>query len=106
MPSPLQLLVDLDVELPDGRLQRAKALIDTGAEVDLVRSEFVPRQLFSPAVVQMVFIMANRSSKLSGGSLTVELCFRFSQKSVAPRSQNLLSLAKHFMRLTFMWIVF
>ena len=37
VPSPLQLLVDLDVKMPDGRLQRAKALIDTGAEVDLVR---------------------------------------------------------------------
>ena len=62
MPSPLQLLVELDVELPDGRLQRAKALIDTGAEVDLVRSGFVPRHLFSPAVVPMVFIMANGSN--------------------------------------------
>ena len=43
VPSPLQLFVDVDVDLPDGRLQRAKALIDTGAEVDLVRSGFVPR---------------------------------------------------------------
>ena len=79
VPSPLQLLVDLDVDLPDGRLQRAKALIDTGAEVDLVRSGFVPRHLFSPAAVPMVFVMANGSSKLGGGSQTVELCFRFSQ---------------------------
>ena len=77
VPSPLQLLVELDVELPDGRLQRAKALIDTGAEVELVRSGFVPRHLFYPAVAPMVFIMANGSSKLSGGSQTVELCFRF-----------------------------
>ena len=76
---PLQLLVDLDFELPDGRLQRAKALIDTGAEVDLVRSGFVPQHLFSPAVVPMVFIMANGSSKLGGGSQTVELFFLFSQ---------------------------
>ena len=30
----------------------------------------------------MVFIMANGSSKLGGGSQTVELCFRFSQESV------------------------
>ena len=82
VPSPLQLLVELDVELPDGRLQRAKALIDTGAEVDLVRSGFVPRHLFFPAAVPMVFIMANGSSKLGGGSQTVELCFRFSQESV------------------------
>ena len=82
IPSPLQFLVDLDVELPDGRLHRAKALIDTVAEVDLVRSVFVPRHLFSPTVVPMVFVMANGSSKLSGGSQTVELCFRFSQKSV------------------------
>ena len=81
VPSPLQLLVDLDVEFPDGILQRAKALIDIGAEVDLVRSGFVSRHLFSPGVVPMVFIMANGSSKLSGGSQTVELCFRFSQKS-------------------------
>ena len=80
--SPLQLLVDLDVELPDGRLQRANALIDTGAEVDLVRSGFVPRHLFSPAVVPMVFIMANGSSKLSSDCQTVELCFRFSQESL------------------------
>ena len=82
VPSPLQLLVDLDVELPNGRLQRAKALIDTGAEVDLVRSSFVPQHLFSPAVVPMVFIMANGSSKLGGGSQTVELCFRFQQEGV------------------------
>ena len=40
VPSPLQLLVDLDVELPDGRLQRAKALIDTGA-VGFCSSSFV-----------------------------------------------------------------
>ena len=82
VPSPLQLLVDPVVELPDGRLQRAKALIDTDAEVDLVRSGFVPRYLFSPTVVPMFFIMANGSSKLGGGSQTVELCFRFSQESV------------------------
>ena len=75
VPSPLQVLVELDVELPNGRLQRAKALIDTGAEVDLVRSGFVPRHLFYPALVPMIFIMANGSSKLSGGSQTVELCF-------------------------------
>ena len=79
----MQLLVDLDVDLPDSRLQRDKTLIDTGAEVDLVRSGFVPRHLFSPAVVPMVFIMANGSSKLGGGSQTVELCFRFSQESVS-----------------------
>ena len=30
----------------------------------------------------MVFIMANGSRKLDGGSQTVELCFRFSQESV------------------------
>ena len=89
VPSPLQLLVDLDVELPDGRLQRAKALIDTGAEVDLVRSGFVPRHLFSPAVVPMVFIMANGSSKLGGGSQTVELCFRFSQESSGSSESDL-----------------
>ena len=47
-PSPLQLLFDMDVELHDGRLQRAKALIDTAAEGDLVRSGFVPRHLSSP----------------------------------------------------------
>ena len=46
VPSPLQLLVELDVELPDGRLQRAKTLIDTAAEVDFVRSGFVPQQFF------------------------------------------------------------
>ena len=82
VPSPLQLFVELDVELPDGTLQRAKALIDTGAEVDLVRSGFVPRHFFAPALVPMVFIMANGSSKLGGGSQTVELCFMFSQESV------------------------
>ena len=82
VPSLLQLLVDLDVELHDGRLQRAKALINTGAEVELVHSRFFPRHLFSPAVVSMVFIMANGSSKLGGGAQTVELCFRFSQDSV------------------------
>ena len=56
-------------------------MIDTGAEVELVRSGFVPRHLFSPAVVPMVFIMANGSSNLGGGSQTVELCFHFSQES-------------------------
>ena len=70
------------------------ALIDTGAEVDLVCSGFVPRHLFSPAAVPMVFIMANGSSKLSGGSQTVELCFRFSQES-AGSSESELFVTRH-----------
>ena len=74
-PSPLQLLVDLDVDLPDGTLQRAKALIDTGAEVDLFRSGFLLRHLFAPALFPMIFIMDHGSIKLSGGSQTLELCF-------------------------------
>ena len=55
----------------------------------LVRSGFVPRHLFSPAVVPMVFIMANGSSKLGGGSQTVELCFRFSQESAGSPGSEL-----------------
>ena len=37
----------------------------------------------------MVFIMANGSSKLSGGSQNVELCFRFSKKSVGSSGSEL-----------------
>ena len=81
-------------------------MIDTGAEVDLVRSGFVPRHLFSPAVVPMVFIMANGSSKLGGGSQTVELCFQFSQESASSPGSEPFVTVTPFMKLTFMWILF
>ena len=89
VPSPLQLLVDLDVEFPDGRLQRAKALIDTGAEVDLVRSGFVPRHLFSLDVVPMVFIMANGSSKSVLAHGLWSCVFGFLRRVLVPYWQNL-----------------
>ena len=47
IPSPLQLLVDLDIESPNGKLQRAKTFTDTGTELDLFRSGFVDRHLLA-----------------------------------------------------------
>ena len=38
----MQLIMDVDVETPCGKLVPLKILVDTGAHVNLVRHELVP----------------------------------------------------------------
>ena len=43
------MVLDMDVELPNGDFLPLKILVDTGAQVNLVRRDLVPRQDWRPA---------------------------------------------------------
>ena len=43
------MVLDMDVELPNGDFLPLKFLVDTGAQVNMVRRDLVPRQDWRPA---------------------------------------------------------
>ena len=58
----IQLLLDMDVELPDGSLLPLKILVDTGAQVNLVKRGLVSRQDWKIAQNPVRLITANNSA--------------------------------------------
>ena len=72
----IQTVLDMDVELPNGDFLPLKILVDTGAQVNLVRRDLVPRQDWRPAPNPVRLITAN-SSILRGGDKVVELGLNF-----------------------------
>ena len=70
------MVLDMDVELPNGDFLPLKILVDTGAQVNLVRRDLVPRQDWRPAPNPVRLITANNSI-LRGGDKVVELGLNF-----------------------------
>ena len=72
----MQLLLDIDASLPNGGLIGLKFLVDTGAQVNLIKEKLVPFQFFKRAETPLKLITANNSI-LEGGSLVVDLGLNF-----------------------------
>jgi hypothetical protein len=64
------LKLAVTVTTSDGEKFQAKALVDTGAEVSLIKKDLVPEKFFTPAKNPLRLVAAN-NQKLSGGSLEV-----------------------------------
>ncbi len=57
----MQLLLDIDASLPNGTLVALKVLVDTGAQVNLIKERLVPCQFFRRAENPLKLITANSS---------------------------------------------
>ena len=57
----VQLLLDIDAHLPNGNLIALKILVDTGAQVNLIKEKLVPRQFFRSAENPVKLITANNT---------------------------------------------
>ena len=71
-----QLVMDLLVDLPNGDQQILKALIDTGAETNLVRQGVLPGHLFHSAPNPLKLVSAG-GQRLEGGERLIELALEF-----------------------------
>ena len=74
----LQLLLNLEVELPNGDLKVLKVLVDTGAEANLVKKKLIPSRLMFAAEKPLKLVTAN-GKLLGGGDTCVNLNMRFFQ---------------------------
>jgi hypothetical protein len=70
----VQLLLDMDVELPNSKLKNMKILVDTGAQINLVKRGLIPPSLWQRARNPVRLITAN-NSVLGGGDYVVNLGF-------------------------------
>ena len=64
--NPLHLRVPAVAEFPDGSRIDMHVLVDTGAQIDIVRSGLVPAGMLRPSQNPMTFITANAT--VLGGS--------------------------------------
>ena len=74
----MELTLLVEVELPDGKFQIIKMLVDTGAEANLVRRGLLPTHLFKQASERLTFVAAN-GQRLGGGNRTIDLELFFEQ---------------------------
>ena len=72
-----KMMMEVYAKLPSGRGQMLNILIDTGAEVNLVREGLLPRPEFSQANSRLHFTTANGQS-MRGGTLSVNAQLIFS----------------------------
>ena len=72
----IQLILDMDVELPNGNLIPLKILVDTGAQVNLIRRDLVSRQHWRGAENPVKLVTANNTI-LDGGDEVVQLGLYF-----------------------------
>ena len=78
----LQLVVKLDLVLPEGStLPGVEILIDTGAEVNLIREGLVPKHLLSPAEKTFRFLTAD-GTRMRGGDKVVQLKMSFQKTTM------------------------
>lgn len=73
-----QLVMEILAELPNGEQKKLMILIDTGAEINLVRSGLLSSHLFFVAEKPMRLMTAS-GQVLPGGDKTVQLELFFSQ---------------------------
>ena len=72
----IQLLLDIDAHLPNGKLIALKILVDTGAQVNLIKEKLGARQFFKSAENLVKLITANNTI-LEGGSHVVKFRLNF-----------------------------
>ena len=72
----MQLLLEIDASLPNGRLVALNVLVDTSAQVNLIKETLVPCHFFQRAENPVKLITANNSI-LEGGSQVVKLGLNF-----------------------------
>ena len=71
-----QLLLELDVILPNGDLRRVRALVDTGAQVNLIRKKLVPKHLLTSPSHPIRLVAANQEI-IQGGDKMASLEMEF-----------------------------
>lgn len=91
----MQLLMDMDVAYPRGDLVAMKILVDTGAQVNLVRSNLVPPEFLKMAKDPVRLLAAN-NSVLFGGDKTVEIELHFQEEREGILSSNPLCFRAEF----------
>ena len=57
----VQLLLDIDAQLPNGNLIALKTLVYTGAQVNLIKEKLVARHFFRSAEIPVKLITANNT---------------------------------------------
>ena len=72
----LQLVLNVGCEMPDGERRVIKALVDTGAEENLIRMGIIPSKYFQRAGKLLKFVAAN-GTVMSGGDRTTKLKLEF-----------------------------
>ncbi len=68
----MQLIMDIDVETPERGILPLRVLVDTGAQVNLIRRELVPPESWRIAEDPVRLITAN-NTVLKGGDVVVDL---------------------------------
>ena len=58
----MQLLLDIDAQLPNGNLIALKILVEIGAQVNLIKEKLVARQFFRSAENLVKLITANNTT--------------------------------------------
>jgi len=76
MRSICNFFLELDAQLPNGEVIPLKVLVDTGAQVNLVRRELIPQEFWREAKNPIQLITAN-GSILPGGNEVVTLGLNF-----------------------------
>ena len=75
----LQLLMEIQTELPNRQLQVLDMLVDTGAEANIVKLGKLPRHLVYAAPKPLKFVTA-RGQRLRGGDTCIDLHLEFVQE--------------------------
>ena len=65
----VKLIMQVGVRLPSGRRENLRVLIDTGAEVNLIREGLIPYHEFTEARKKLFFTMANGQPMRGGDSV-------------------------------------
>ena len=91
----MQLLLEIDASLPNGSLVALKVLVDTGAQVNLIKERLVPCHFFQRGVNPVKFITANNSI-LEVGSQVVKLGLNFNVVEDGFLQPDLVSFLENF----------
>ena len=99
------MLIILSATLPDQSHKKIGALIDTGAEANLVRKKIIPSQFMKPARRPLVLVTAN-GRRMNGGDreVTLRLCMNSSKEN--PNGKKYGVREPHLMKRTFRWMQF
>ena len=110
--KPTKLVIGLKLEFSDGTSIPLSALIDTGAEVNLVNSKLIPQKFFSPAKKPVKLGAAN-STRLIGGTKEIFSTLNFAALEVVNKQKLDLRIPfqaydahiKHDCIISFSWLV-
>ena len=86
------LRVDVVLHTLDGIETQASALVDTGAEVSIVRTGLLPEKCFSEAKRRVRLLAAN-NARLDGGTQEVELEVRLNARDLVTRDKLIIGTA-------------